>query len=279
MWKVKGILVWHSMYPSSAAQMSSRCAVPRRSPRLLLAMGRELSGSVLKEFDPEEIRVVTRAAAELKPDFDSRARSHHRGIRPELFLGPEHLRKCRRARKAAERRSSSGADIGHHIGGSGQQDQIGLGEDFIRLRKPAGQLPAQGASADGRLDPFKGEAGVCCKGHESPAGGYPARSHASHAEPQARGRGSDGDHREDDARGFHDQLRAQSRLGYLPAHGRHHQQDGANPDGGVAEEPLGIAAEVGGDPEGHAVYVRRHRQSHVPRRACSSSIRFRPIVS
>lgn len=34
---------------------------------LLLAMGRELSGSVLKEFDPEEIRIVTRAAAELKP--------------------------------------------------------------------------------------------------------------------------------------------------------------------------------------------------------------------
>ncbi|MBR1216398.1 flagellar motor switch protein FliG [Bradyrhizobium sp. U87765 SZCCT0131] len=34
---------------------------------LLLAMGRELSGGVLKEFDPEEIRLVTRAAAELKP--------------------------------------------------------------------------------------------------------------------------------------------------------------------------------------------------------------------
>ena len=34
---------------------------------LLLAMGRELSGGVLREFDPEEIRLVTRAAAELKP--------------------------------------------------------------------------------------------------------------------------------------------------------------------------------------------------------------------
>src|SRR5215216_2853635 len=34
---------------------------------LLLAMGRELSGGVLKEFDPDEIRVVTRAAADLKP--------------------------------------------------------------------------------------------------------------------------------------------------------------------------------------------------------------------
>ncbi|MFH0295842.1 flagellar motor switch protein FliG [Bradyrhizobium sp. 31Argb] len=34
---------------------------------LLLAMGRELSGGVLKEFDPEEIKLVTRAAAELKP--------------------------------------------------------------------------------------------------------------------------------------------------------------------------------------------------------------------
>jgi flagellar motor switch protein FliG len=34
---------------------------------LLLAMGRELSGNVLKEFAPEEIRLVTRAAAELKP--------------------------------------------------------------------------------------------------------------------------------------------------------------------------------------------------------------------
>jgi flagellar motor switch protein FliG len=34
---------------------------------LLLAMGRDLSGGILKEFDPEEIRLVTRAAAELKP--------------------------------------------------------------------------------------------------------------------------------------------------------------------------------------------------------------------
>jgi flagellar motor switch protein FliG len=34
---------------------------------LLLAMGRELSGGVLREFDPEEIKIVTRAAAELKP--------------------------------------------------------------------------------------------------------------------------------------------------------------------------------------------------------------------
>jgi flagellar motor switch protein FliG len=34
---------------------------------LLLAMGRELSGGILREFDPEEIRIVTRAAADLKP--------------------------------------------------------------------------------------------------------------------------------------------------------------------------------------------------------------------
>ena len=34
---------------------------------LLLAMGRELSSGVLKEFDPEEIKIVTRAAADLKP--------------------------------------------------------------------------------------------------------------------------------------------------------------------------------------------------------------------
>jgi flagellar motor switch protein FliG len=34
---------------------------------LLLAMGRELSSGVLKEFDPDEIKIVTRAAADLKP--------------------------------------------------------------------------------------------------------------------------------------------------------------------------------------------------------------------
>ncbi|HEY0329369.1 MAG TPA: flagellar motor switch protein FliG [Rhodopseudomonas sp.] len=34
---------------------------------LLLAMGRELSGGILKEFDPDEIKSVTRAAADLKP--------------------------------------------------------------------------------------------------------------------------------------------------------------------------------------------------------------------
>ena len=32
---------------------------------LLLAMGRELSSGVLKEFDPDEIKIVTRAAADL----------------------------------------------------------------------------------------------------------------------------------------------------------------------------------------------------------------------
>ena len=30
-------------------------------------MGRELSGGLLREFDPEEIKLVTRAAADLKP--------------------------------------------------------------------------------------------------------------------------------------------------------------------------------------------------------------------
>ena len=64
---------------------------------LLLAMGRELSGGVLKEFDPEEIRLVTRAAAELKPISTPELEVHYRGIRPELFHGPQHLRKCRRA--------------------------------------------------------------------------------------------------------------------------------------------------------------------------------------
>ncbi|MCK9908080.1 flagellar motor switch protein FliG [Microbacteriaceae bacterium K1510] len=34
---------------------------------LLLAMGRDLSGGVLREFDPEEIKIVTRAAADLRP--------------------------------------------------------------------------------------------------------------------------------------------------------------------------------------------------------------------
>ncbi|MGP9813381.1 flagellar motor switch protein FliG [Rhodopseudomonas sp. NSM] len=34
---------------------------------LLLAMGRELSGTVLKQFDPDEIKIVTRAASELTP--------------------------------------------------------------------------------------------------------------------------------------------------------------------------------------------------------------------
>jgi flagellar motor switch protein FliG len=34
---------------------------------LLLAMGRDLSSGVLREFDPEEIRIVTRAAADLRP--------------------------------------------------------------------------------------------------------------------------------------------------------------------------------------------------------------------
>ncbi|MGM4895073.1 flagellar motor switch protein FliG [Tardiphaga sp. 709] len=38
-----------------------------KAAALLLAMGRELSGGLLREFDPEEIKLVTRAAAELKP--------------------------------------------------------------------------------------------------------------------------------------------------------------------------------------------------------------------
>jgi flagellar motor switch protein FliG len=40
---------------------------PDKAAALLLAMGRELSGGILKEFDPEEIKLVTRAAADLKP--------------------------------------------------------------------------------------------------------------------------------------------------------------------------------------------------------------------
>ncbi len=132
----------------------------------------------------------------------------------------------------------------------------------VGLRKPVGQLPAQGASADGGADPFQGKAGLCRAGDEPAAGGSAARSDAQNAEPEAGGRGSDERHREDDARRLHDQLRAQSRLRHLSAHGRYHQQDGADADGGVAEEPLRIAAEVGGNSQGDAVHLRRHRQSH-----------------
>ena len=34
---------------------------------LILAMGRDLSAGILREFDSDEIRAVTRAAADLKP--------------------------------------------------------------------------------------------------------------------------------------------------------------------------------------------------------------------
>ena len=62
---------------------------------LLLAMGRELSSGVLKEFDPDEIKIVTRAGGS-KADFYPRARSHYRGVCPKLLDGTEHFRDRRR---------------------------------------------------------------------------------------------------------------------------------------------------------------------------------------
>ena len=56
---------------NAPAKRSSTSVKPlggtEKAAALLLAMGRELSGSLLREFDPEEIKMVTRAAAELKP--------------------------------------------------------------------------------------------------------------------------------------------------------------------------------------------------------------------
>jgi flagellar motor switch protein FliG len=55
---------------------------------LLLAMGRELSGGVLKEFDPDEIRIVTRAAAELKPISGSELEAIIEEFAKHFSIGP-----------------------------------------------------------------------------------------------------------------------------------------------------------------------------------------------
>ena len=53
--------------PAKRAQAAKPLGGTEKAAVLLLAMGRELSGGLLKEFDPDEIKLVTRAAAELKP--------------------------------------------------------------------------------------------------------------------------------------------------------------------------------------------------------------------
>lgn len=57
--------------PAPVKLQSTAVAKPLRGSdkvaALLLAMGRGLAGSVLQQFDPEEIRIVTRSAAELRP--------------------------------------------------------------------------------------------------------------------------------------------------------------------------------------------------------------------
>ena len=150
------------------------CAAPRRSPRCFLAMGRELSGGVLKEFDPEEIRIVTRAAAELKPISTPELESIIEEFAQNFSAGPNILGNVGELEKLLNGvlPPEQISDIISEVLGNKTKsvwDRISH-----RLRKPAGKLSAQGASADGRFGALKGQAGMCRKGHESPAVRYPA---------------------------------------------------------------------------------------------------------
>ena len=141
---------------------------------LLLAMGRELSGSVLKEFDPEEIRIVTRAAAELKPISTPELESIIEEFAQNFSAGPNILGNVGELEKLLNGvlPPDQISDIISEVLGNKTKsvwDRISS-----RLRKPAGKLSAQGASADGRSGALESEARMCGKGHESSAVRYPA---------------------------------------------------------------------------------------------------------
>src|SRR6476620_11202932 len=116
---------------------------------LLLAMGRQAAASVLAQFEPQDIRIVTKAAAELRPITAQELESIVEEFAQQFSMGANTL------------------------------------DTQSALEAWTGDLPVQGASADRRADPVQGQAGLRRQGHEPVALQPAQRIDAARAQPQA----------------------------------------------------------------------------------------------
>ena len=246
---------------------------------LLLAMGRELSGGVLKEFDPEEIKVVTRAAAELKPISTPELESiieefaQHFSTGPNIFGTVGELEKLLNGVLPPEQITDIISEV---LGNKTKSvwERISLVSESLLANYLLKEHPQTAALVLSKVKP------ACAARVMSQLPSeirHDLMRRMLSLKPVVEEAMTH--HREDDARRLHDQLRAQSRLRYLPAHGRHHQQDGTY---AIWRNRCRASSSRG----------RNRRKSSReccspsttssisrPRRACSSSTRSRPIAS
>jgi flagellar motor switch protein FliG len=211
---------------------------------LLLAMGRELSGGVLKEFDPEEIRVVTRAAADLKPisgpDLESIIEefAQHFSMGPNVFGTVGELEKLLNGVLPPEQVTDIISEVLGNANKSIWERMSSVSESLLAnyLLK---EHPQTAALILSRVKPACA-ARVMSQMPSEMRHDLMRRMLSLKPVVEEAMRVIEKTMHEDFMINF-----AQSRLGYLPAHGRHHQQDGTNPDGRVPERPFRITAKVG----------------------------------
>ena len=199
-------------------------------------MGRELSSGVLKEFDPDEIKIVTRAAADLKPIstpeleaiIEEFAQNFSTG--PNIFGTVGELEKLLTGVLPPDQVSDIISDV---LGNANKSvwERIASVSESLLANYLLKKHPQIGAILS-RVKP------ACAAKIMSQIPRMCEQSHAAHAQPEAGRRGGDEQHREDHARRFHGKLRARMQaLDTYPSIADIINKMERRPHGGVPSSP------------------------------------------
>jgi len=151
---------------------------------LLLAMGRQAAASVLQQFEPQEIRIVTKAAAELRPITAQELEGIVEEFAQQFSMGANILgtsvasRPClatcfrpTRSRRSCRTCSAIRADR--------------LGSRLVGVGNSLASYLSKEHPTDRGAHPVQGQAVLRCQGHEPVAIEPAQRTDAARAQPQA----------------------------------------------------------------------------------------------
>ena len=133
---------------------------------LLLALGKPRAAKLLKRFDPDDLKILTQLAGDLRTDRCIRPGRAGGGVRPEVLQRHQFRRHRKRSEEHAFRRDERGPARRRHVrraGRAGRGARTGLGQDRKDQGRRAARLSEQRAPADGSHDPFAHRPGHRCQ--------------------------------------------------------------------------------------------------------------------
>ena len=238
---------------------------------LLLALGKTRAAKLLKRFDAEDLKLLSRSVTDLRPVSSPRSRDAGRGVRAEVLSGVNFVGTANGGQGPAVGVMPEEEPPRPAGGARGASRRAGVGEAFAHQGRGAARLPAQGASR--RRWPSSSP-GSIRRPPPRPSSSFPPDYRASccaACSASAGCRRGCGRCRGVPRRG----AGCLAAIRLARRHCRHPQSAGQDAVGGRAAKPRRGAARRGQGAQEHAVHLRGPGRSCRRRRARPCSTRCR----